>query len=341
MSQQLNGSETRARTHVFRMDDASSVGEARRYVQSLSAAAMLDNTQSGRLGIIVNELGNNLVRYAKNGRLLIRLLGWREQVGVEILSIDSGPGFYESLAMKDGYSSGRTPGTGLGAIKRQSDEFDLYSWPGCGTAIMSRVYGEGYDHSRSDYYEMGAINIPYKDEKVSGDCWAFMQDGFEAGVMMVDGLGHGPLARQAAAEAVDAFEQSYPLQPAQMLQVLHGRLKSTRGGAVFILSASMNELEYVGAGNIRAMIYQTARVKNLVSQNGTIGVQIRSTPAFSEPWDGKGYIVFHSDGIKNSWDLRQYHGLFSRHPALLAAMIFRDGERGSDDACVLVTRRRS
>ena len=43
----------------------------------------------------------------------------------------------------------------------------------------------------------------------------------------------------------------------------------------------------------------------------------------------------HSDGISTHWDLADYPGLAARHPALIAAVLFRDLSRGRDDATVV------
>ena len=44
--------------------------------------------------------------------------------------------------MQDGMSTTNTMGHGLGSIKRLSDTFELYSQPGWGTIILSRIYNE-------------------------------------------------------------------------------------------------------------------------------------------------------------------------------------------------------
>ena len=40
--------------------------------------------------------------------------------------------------LTDGYSTAGTPGTGLGAVRRLANEFDIYSAPGEGTIVMAR-----------------------------------------------------------------------------------------------------------------------------------------------------------------------------------------------------------
>ena len=74
------------------MEDPSNVGEARRFALNLCAELDFDETRKGRVGIIVNELGNNLIRYAQKGELILRGLD---------SEINSVLKFYHSIAVPD------------------------------------------------------------------------------------------------------------------------------------------------------------------------------------------------------------------------------------------------
>jgi len=50
-------------------------------------------------------------------------------------------------------------------------------------------------------------------------------------------------------------------------------------------------------------------------------------------------LIMHSDGIGTRWDLERYPGLPQRHPALIAAVLYRDHARGRDDAGIVVAQR--
>ena len=49
--------------------------------------------------------------------------------------------------------------------------------------------------------------------------------------------------------------------------------------------------------------------------------------------------LIHSDGIGRHWTFDDYPGLIERHPALVAGVLYRDHQRGRDDATVVVVRR--
>jgi hypothetical protein len=59
------------------------------------------------------------------------------------------------------------------------------------------------------------------------------------------------------------------------------------------------------------------------------------------PWPPQGRLVMHSDGLSHRWTLESYPGLALRHPALAAAVLWRDHARGRDDATIVVVGRRA
>ena len=49
-------------------------------------------------------------------------------------------------------------------------------------------------------------------------------------------------------------------------------------------------------------------------------------------------MVLASDGIRTHMDLGAYPGIWQHHPALAAALLFRDFSRRRDDTTVVVLR---
>lgn len=344
MLQSLSGSNPTHSSYRFAIDEISQVGEARRFALVLCSDLEFDDARKGRVAIIVNELGNNLVRYAQKSQLIFRKFSTKTEEGVEILSIDSGPGMDCLVAIQDGFSTSTTPGNGLGAAKRQSDAFDIYSTVGSGTVIMCRVNsikkGAAAENPEDvDGFQVGAINNPYRGELISGDGWCVHETNSGLTVTIVDGLGHGPLANQAAIKALHVFAENYEAPVTDVLQKIHTDLRGSRGAAVFLLATNGNLISYTGVGNIFASLQTSVKAKALSSQNGTAGLRIGTLHLFEEKWVVDDYFIFHSDGISNRWDLDQYPGIKQKHPAILAALLFRDFDRGTDDSTVVVVRR--
>ena len=76
----------------------------------------------------------------------------------------------------------------------------------------------------------------------------------------------------------------------------------------------------------------------MASHNGTVGHQMQRVQEFTFPWNADSLLVMHSDGLKSSWDLERYPGIWSKHPGLIAAMLYRDFSRERDDVTVLVAK---
>ncbi len=132
------GAEPPEQTRVVAVADSSQVGEARRAVSALGAQIMLDEEAAGRVALVVTELATNVARHGGGGKLLVRAFAGR--TAIEVLAVDSGPGLGDvERAMRDGFSTGGTSGRGLGAVRRLSDVFDVFTRPGAGTAVLSRM----------------------------------------------------------------------------------------------------------------------------------------------------------------------------------------------------------
>ena len=83
-----------------------------------------------------SELVRNMLKYANGGKITIEIISKNGQSGIRLTFEDQGPGIKDiSLAMKDGYSTGRSLGLGLPGTKRLVSEFDLKSVPGEGTTV--------------------------------------------------------------------------------------------------------------------------------------------------------------------------------------------------------------
>jgi len=319
----------------------SQVGDARRLASRLASECGCSETECGAVSVIATELGNNLVKYASDGQIVLRSLTDEPSAGVEILSLDSGPGFSDiAKRVADGYSSSGTPGNGLGAVKRMSSEFDIYSAPGIGTAILSRVVPERSQVSRPTSFEFGVVSVPIVGEEKCGDSWAVFQDGSRALFAVVDGLGHGIIAAEAGDEAVRVFHDHTSDSSIESIARIHLALRSTRGAVMAIAEAQVNGtgVEYTGVGNISGAVFDGDTVQRMVSVNGTLGLAAKPR-AFSYAWHPDGVLIMHSDGLQNRWQLDKFPALLRRHPSLVAGLLYQQYCRGRDDVTVLVARR--
>ena len=111
--------------------------------------------------------------------------------------------------------------------------------------------------------------------------------------------------------------------------------------AVAVADGMRSELAYAGVGNIAARILTGDAWHGLASRNGTLGAKFDPVREFLHPWPSGGLLVMHSDGLKPNWDLTAFPGLPARSPALIAAVLYRDFVRGTDDVAVVAVKRMS
>jgi anti-sigma regulatory factor (Ser/Thr protein kinase) len=326
---------------LVRVEERSHVGEARRLVRRLAERSGLDEVDGERAAIVTVELAGNVARHAGHGYLLARpLLDGAEGRGVEILAIDRGPGIADlAAALRDGYSTAGTPGTGLGAVRRLSQLFDASSATGQGTVILSRVVEAGSAPEGAPLL-LGAICCAKLGEDDSGDSWAWRQDAEGFTLLLVDGLGHGQPAWAAAREAIAAFVERPAESPLHTLEVCHRALRGTRGAALAVarVEPRAGVLRYAGVGNIAARIISAAGSQHLVSMSGIVGQDPLRPREFGYPWQPGAMLVMASDGLRTSWSADAYGAAAQRHPALFAGLLLRDHERGRDDVTVVAAR---
>ena len=334
---------------VIAVDESSRVGEVRRAAAALGRAAGLDEGEVGSLAIVATEIATNLALHATGGRVLLRAVGEPGAGGVELLALDAGPGIPNvARSLEDGYSTAGTAGKGLGAIRRMADEFDLHSRvkePAAGTALVVRLRSARARQAAAAEVAAGALRVgvvcvPVAGETACGDAWTVLRDGARSLVVLADGLGHGPDAALAAAEAVRVVREHADAAPATLVQLAHQALRATRGAALAIaaLEPARGTLTFAGVGNVAASVQTPGAVRSLASHNGTVGHAMRTVQEFRHDWRAGAALVLHTDGINTRWRLDAYPGVLQRDPALLAGLLFRDSARGRDDATVLVVR---
>jgi anti-sigma regulatory factor (Ser/Thr protein kinase) len=311
-------------------------------VTGLARTIGFDESGIGRVALVVTEATTNLVKHTPEGQLLARAFDRDGVAAIEVLALDQGPGMANTgESLRDGHSTAGSQGTGLGAIKRLSDEFDIYSVPGKGTALVAQLWSRrSASGNRPAPLEIGAVCLPKPGEVACGDAWAVEWRGGHCVILVADGLGHGADAATAAMAAVNALRTHPQLAPAAMIEFAHGALRSTRGAALAVADLDLaREVRYAGIGNIAGLVNSSHDTRHMVSHAGIVGHEARKIQEFVYPWSQDSILVMHSDGLATHWNLDQYPGLASRRPSLIAGVLYRDFTRGRDDITVVVAKK--
>lgn len=344
--------------HKQEIKEDAQVGAARRGVRRFASRLGFSDDRLAEIDIVVQEIGTNAVRYASGGGCL----HWTEvlgtEPGLELFYFDKGPGVYDlQSALRDGVSSGGSLGTGFGAMRRLLDEFDAYSTvkgttrrltsvrrTTYGTALLGRKWvaadPEARERARRMTRRVGAWSRPRPGEDMNGDAYFLAEHNGETLLAVVDGLGHGRGASEAARAALDTLERwrGEPLE--ELVYGVHDALRATRGavmGAV-VLNRARGSFDYAGVGNVEVRVLGAEEPARPIPTNGTLGARLSQVRVWPHRWVEGTTLVLATDGISATWDAASYPGLVTRSPQLLAGVLLRDFARASDDATVLVYR---
>lgn len=327
------------------VDDPSRVAEVRRAAALLGQTMGLTAELIAQASLVISELCTNILKYAERGEIwLSTLTANGTAYGLDIVALDRGPGIANfDAAVSDGFSTGGSLGIGLGTMRRAAALFDIYTAPGLGTAVMLRLHERKIAAPADDLFVVASRMSPIRGEIVSGDGWSCVRSGHLLAVTLVDGLGHGPKAAEAAHAAIESFHRSViEVGPAQTIELAHQALLSTRGAvmAVACIDAQAQTLRFAGLGNISAVVHAQGGTARLGSTDGTVGYGLRKARESSVDWTARSTLIMNTDGLSSRWSLAKHPGLLSCHPVLIAAVLHREFARNTDDATVVVIQGR-
>lgn len=332
------------RTHVaFKANDRSYFAILKKEIRALAVSAKFNERKVGEIDIIVAEMVSNLVKHAGGGQLLVKLIEQDGRQGIELLSIDDGPGMTDVTRMvADGVSTKNTLGQGLGAMKRLSDLFQVYSQKDWGTVILCRVFEEELPAfktpSKSD---IRSVIVSKPGEQQCGDGFFFNLTPNHVKLFLGDGLGHGPDAAHAVTKAGEAFIACIDNDPNEIIRYINRAVKKTRGlvGTAAIFNVKEKQWKICGVGNIATKINSHSSAKNYMPYNGIIGLNVPNTLNAQEVSYEKGqYIIMCSDGLKSRWDSWKYPGILRYDLTILCASLLKDFARNTDDMSVVVCK---
>ncbi len=321
------------------ISDRSQVAEARRLVKNCVRGIGISPGQIDQVAIVVTELATNLVKHGGGGHIHAAQFDDAGGKGLEILALDRGPGMADvRRCLEDGYSTAGSPGTGLGAIARLTDDLRIYSRPGLGTAVMVRIRAK--ESASSPPTEVGATLAPFPGETACGDGFFFAEHEGTRTLTLVDGSGHGVEAARATSVAIETFVANLASPCEEIVVAMHRALAPTRGAAVAVarIDATARTVRFVGVGNINAVLVQGTTLRHMVSHNGTAGHVAPRIREFTYDFTSHPLVILNSDGLTSRWDLSAYPGVVSQHPSLIAGVLLRDHRRGRDDASVVAVR---
>ncbi len=190
--------------------------------------------------------------------------------------------------------------------------------------------------------EWGVATLTPSGHTESGDrqMVAMLPNGILMAV--VDGLGHGAEAAEAAQLAVRTLEMCAQESVISLVKRCHERLRGTRGAVMSLVSINALEgtMTWVGVGNVegkllRANPHISPQVEFLLLRGGVVGSQLPPLYAAILPIEAGDTLIFFTDGIRSGFVQGISPG---KPPQQIADHILTHHSKGTDDALVLVAR---
>ncbi|MFD1141517.1 ATP-binding SpoIIE family protein phosphatase [Larkinella insperata] len=330
--------------HVrFQATDRSYLALAKKGITQIATQVGFAAQRLNEVDLITAELASNLVKHGGGGEILARAFQTSSQAGLELISIDNGPGMADpARMMQDGVSTTGTLGNGLGSINRLADQFQLYSQKGWGTIQLARIFKDpAPDVLSTGGFEFRSLLVPKPGETVCGDGCYVKRTPDHIKLFLGDGLGHGPEANRAVLEAIKALRICPHHHPADIIRYIHQSVTKTRGlvGSVIVFDAKTQQWTWCGVGNISTRLNGPSYTKNVLSYNGIIGMNLPNTMNNHViPFTRGQHVVMCSDGLQSRWDVSKYPQIHRYDLTILAAALYKDYARRTDDTSVLIGR---
>jgi anti-sigma regulatory factor (Ser/Thr protein kinase) len=320
------------------IDDAS-VSVARELCRARGAELGLDRTVIESAAVAASELVRNHLVHGRRGQFAVLAVERSGVPGLELVAADLGLGIADpERALAGPGPSPRSLGAGLSGARRMTHEMDVDVRWGEGTCVRARIFAEPVPRRR----EVGILGRAFEEEPMSGDHAAFVRTSGALVVTVVDGIGHGPLARDAADRAVEAWRERAGLSPAAILDACEDELAGTRGVvmAVARLDEDLAAIEHAAVGNVTTRLDGHRRSRSLAGSASTLGARgaRKRVAVESGALDDGEVLLMFTDGLTSRAGLSDEADLFREHPIVIAQRLLADFGRTTDDALVLVAR---
>lgn len=313
--------------------------EARQLSQTLGFAPVICE----EIVLVVSELATNLVVYAQEGYLILTPLSERSRQGLQIESLDRGPGIPDvELAITDGFSTAGNLGNGLGTANRLMDEFHITSQVGANarTHIICKRWLRSDRPDPDCPLEFGAASRSYPGTTLNGDAFTIKRWGQNVLVAVVDGLGHGQYAHRAARTAQDYINRHYDQPLTELFRGTGRACRATRGVVMAIahFDWGQNLLTFATVGNIEARVIGANPPVRFLVRRGIIGNNAPSPAITCHPWQPHYVMVLHTDGLITHWQWEELPQLRGKPATAIAQELLRALAKDNDDATVVVVK---
>lgn len=190
--------------------------------------------------------------------------------------------------------------------------------------------------------ERGVAGLAHEGEGRSGDVAVFAPSSRGGLVAVIDGLGHGDAAADAAEAAADILCAEVELPPQDLLGRCHAALRRTRGAVMTLAWFDLEQrtMEWTGVGNVEARFVRAgdaadARHASPVVLGGVVGYNLPQVRLGTIPLEPGDAVVLATDGVAADFSVSLESGVAAQE---LAERVLERHGKGNDDALAAVVR---
>ena len=190
--------------------------------------------------------------------------------------------------------------------------------------------------------EYGLAKHAHVGEGESGDLHMVCCNHNGILIAVIDGIGHGEEAAEAARTAAALLQGSIDEPVISLVEQCHEKLRGTRGAVLSLafISPEQNMMTWLGVGNVQGVLVRANATRGnaqepLLLRAGVVGAKLPALQASVLPVSRGDTIFFATDGIQGDFST----SLSAReNPQRAADRILSRFRSGNDDALILVAR---
>jgi anti-sigma regulatory factor (Ser/Thr protein kinase) len=315
----------------------------RRIAKEMAHDIGFDERTREEISLVVSELASNIIKYTQRGMITLSPVCHEQCEGIMIEAEDDGDGFNQHTALKDGVSTSGTLGVGLGAVNRLMDEFDILQRENhTGTRIIcKRWLHDNSNHGEHCPFEFGVFSRPKPNEFANGDTFIIKNIRNATLVGVIDGVGHGVLANQAANIARQYIERHAESSLLDIFRGVERACVATRGVvmALAVFNWKKRTFRYASVGNIEAKFFSREHEKpKFFVRRGILGKHAPAPVITENEWHSGDMLALHSDGISTHWHWDDFLPYVNSPAQVMTEEIFNVMEKNHDDATIIIVK---
>jgi phosphoserine phosphatase RsbX len=190
--------------------------------------------------------------------------------------------------------------------------------------------------------ERGVAGLAHEGEGRSGDLAVFAPSARGGLVTVIDGLGHGGAAADAAEAAAEVLRRDVERPPQELLETCHSALRRTRGAVMTLawFDLEQRSMTWTGVGNVEARFLRAgdtgeARHASPVVLGGVVGFNLPQVRLGTIPLEPGDAVVMATDGVTADFSASLAPGVGAQE---LAERVLERHGKGTDDALAVVVR---